>query len=83
MGGFTLLDIEGAINGEIKPRVPNVAVEIPRGCWLTLKRDEMFARFFESKTLFYLKLPDIITSFQNIFDFIKLKFKIYCFRILI
>ena len=37
MDGFTLLDIEGANNGEIKPRDPNAAVEITRGCGLTLE----------------------------------------------
>ena len=36
MGAFTLLDIEAAINGEIRARVHNTAVEITMGCRLTL-----------------------------------------------
>ena len=43
MDAFTLLDIEGTSNGEIKPRMPSVAVEITRVCRLTLEWDEMFA----------------------------------------
>ena len=31
LDGFTLLDIEGTSNGEMKPRAPSVAVEITRG----------------------------------------------------
>ena len=42
---FTLLDIEGAKNSEMKPRVPNVAVEITRGCRITLEWDEKYARY--------------------------------------
>ena len=41
---FILLDIEGSKNGEIRARVPNVAVEITRGCQLTLEWDKMFAQ---------------------------------------
>jgi hypothetical protein len=43
MDAFTLLDIEGANNGEMKPRVLNAAVEITRGCRLTLEWDKMIA----------------------------------------
>ena len=32
MDAFILLDIEDSCNGEMKPRVSNVAVEITRGC---------------------------------------------------
>ena len=42
MDTFTLLVIEGAINGKMKPKMPNLAVEITRGC--RLNWDEMFAR---------------------------------------
>ena len=31
MDAFTVLDVEGANNGEKKPRVPNITVEITRG----------------------------------------------------
>ena len=42
---FTLLGIEGASNGKMKPRVSNMAVEITRGCPLTLEWDEIFAQY--------------------------------------
>jgi len=45
MDAFTLLDIEGAINGNMKPRVPNVEVEITRGCRITLEWDQTFERY--------------------------------------
>jgi hypothetical protein len=48
MDAFTLLDIEGVSNGEMKPRVPNVFVEITTGCRLTLELDEMFVRYLIS-----------------------------------
>ena len=43
MDAFTILDIEGNNNDEIKLKVPKVAVEITRGCQRT--QDEMFARY--------------------------------------
>ena len=43
MDSFNLFVIEGASNGEIKPRVSNVVLEIRKGCQLTLEWDEMFA----------------------------------------
>ena len=39
---FTLLYIEGANHGEIKPRVPNIAVEITRGYQPTLQEDKIW-----------------------------------------
>ena len=56
MDAFTLLDIEGTSNGEMKSRVPNGAIEITRGCRLTLEWDEMFARYVMS--LSKLKLEE-------------------------
>ena len=41
MNAFTLLEVEGVSSSEIKPRAPNLALEITRGCWLTLELDEM------------------------------------------
>ena len=54
MDAFTLLDIEGANNSKMKPRVPNTAVEIARGCQLTLEQpqDELFARYVVSLSKF-------------------------------
>ena len=43
MDVFTLLAIEGARNGEMTPRVPNIAVEITRDYRLTLEWDKIFA----------------------------------------
>ena len=45
MSAFTPLEVEDASSSEMKPRAPNVAVEITRGCRLTLEQDEMFARY--------------------------------------
>ena len=45
MNAFTLLDIEGASKGEVKPRQPNVAVEMTKSCWIILEWDEVFARY--------------------------------------
>ena len=45
MDALTLLDIERATNVEMKPRVPNITVELTRGYRLALKWDEMFARY--------------------------------------
>ena len=42
---FTPLNIEGTSNGEMKPRVPKVAVEIASGFQLTLEWHEVFARY--------------------------------------
>ena len=44
MEAFILLELEGTTNGSMKPRIPNVAVEITRGLWLALVWDEMFAK---------------------------------------
>ena len=41
MDVFTLLDIEGTSSEEMKPRLPNVAVEITMCCRLILRLDEM------------------------------------------
>ena len=43
---FTLLDIDGTNNCEMKHWVPNATVEITRSCQLTLEWDEMFARCY-------------------------------------
>ena len=40
MDAFAQLEVEGASSDEIKPRVPNIAVEIARGCRLTFDWDE-------------------------------------------
>jgi hypothetical protein len=45
MNAFTLLDIEGANNIKMKPRVPNAAVEITKGCRLILEREKIFERY--------------------------------------
>ena len=45
MNVFTLLEVKGAITRVMKPRSPNVAVEITRGCQITLEWDEMFGRY--------------------------------------
>ena len=45
MVAFTLLDIEGTRNGKMRTRVSNVAVEIRRGCRLTLELDTMLALY--------------------------------------
>jgi hypothetical protein len=41
MVAFTQLDIEGASSDEMNHSVPNAALEITRGYWLTLEWDEM------------------------------------------
>ena len=52
MDAFTLLYIEGANNGEMKPRVPNATIEITRDCRLTLEWDEMFTCYVISLSKF-------------------------------
>ena len=34
MGGFTMLEVEGASRSETKPKVPTITVEIERERWL-------------------------------------------------
>ena len=46
---FRLLEPESTSDGEIKPRVPNVAVEITRGYRLTLEWDDIFTRYIISE----------------------------------
>ena len=45
MDFFTVLDLESANNGGMEPTVPNAEVEFTKGYWLTLDRNEMFARY--------------------------------------
>ena len=46
-GLFTLLEVDSRASSssrnDTKTRVPNVAVEIPRGFWLSLEWDDMYA----------------------------------------
>jgi len=66
MVAFTLFDIEGARNAEMKPRVSNIAVEITRSCRLTLKWDEMFARYVITLSRFKLEGQLCFTAKVNI-----------------
>ena len=82
MDAYTVLDIEGARNGEMKPRVSNVALEITRGCRLTLEWDEMFARYVISLSTFKLEEhmfcgKNEYNAFINIKRLIKPVSKIY------
>ena len=52
MDAFTLFVNDGASNGEMEPRVPNVAVEITRGYQLILEWDEVFPRYVIPLTKF-------------------------------
>ena len=63
---FTLLDIGGASKGEMKSIVPNVAVEITRGFWLTAKWNEMFARYAISLSKFKSKQQLCFSAKVNI-----------------
>lgn len=40
MTGSILVEVEGTSSSEMKPRVPTVAVEMPRGHWLPIEEDE-------------------------------------------
>jgi hypothetical protein len=45
MDVFALLNIKSASNGEMKPRVPKVALEIIKGFRLTLEWDKVYAEY--------------------------------------
>ena len=66
MDAFTLLGIGSAKNCERKPRVPNAAVEITRGCQLTLVLDEMFARNDISLSKFKSKKQSCFAAEVNV-----------------
>ena len=55
MNTFRLLNIEGASSGYMKPRVPNVEVEIKRGCSITLEWNEMLGKCVISLEKFKLQ----------------------------
>ena len=65
MDAFTLLDIEGANNDEMKPTVPITAVEIIRDSRLTLKWDKMFAQHIISFRKFTSEEQSCIASKVN------------------
>ena len=56
-GMFTLLELDGGAgsSNDTKTRVPNVAVEITRGCRLSLEWDDMYARYVISLSKFKLE----------------------------
>ena len=56
-GTFTLLELDGGAgsSNDTRARVPNVAVEITRGCRLSLEWDDMYARYVISLSKFKLE----------------------------
>ena len=55
MDAFTLLELDGASNSEMRPRVLNFAVENTRGCCLTDEWNKMIARYATSLSRFKLE----------------------------
>ena len=71
MDARILLDIESV--SEMEPTVPKVAVEITRGCRLTLEWEEMFARHVTSLRKFKLKKQSCFRAKVNIMHIQRLQ----------
>ena len=55
-GTFTLLEVDGGAGSSSNDtRVPNVAVEITRGCRLSLEWNDMYARYVMSLSKFKME----------------------------
>ena len=72
------MDIEGANNGEKKPRVPNITIEITKDCWLILEWDGMFARNVISSKKFKAEEQSCFAAKENITQIHRLQGRTKC-----
>ena len=73
MIGLRLLEVHSRVSSGMKTRVPKVAVEISRGCRLTLKCSETFGRYAKSLSRFKLEEQLCFVAKINIMCMINAK----------